>query len=95
LVFCKCPFPDLAPQVSLIFENRVKISSTNRIARETNEINAIIAFRMLYSMANRIRCELGRERTKWSNRSNMIHSFRYRDISKEGIMALFEVLIEK
>jgi hypothetical protein len=72
-----------------------EISSINKIARETNEINAIIAFRMLYSMANRIRCELGRERTKWSNRSNMIHSFRYRDISKESIMALFEVLIEK
>jgi hypothetical protein len=54
-------------------------------AREINEINSIIAVRMLYSMANRIRFELGRERIKLSNRGNIIHALRYRDISKEGI----------
>jgi hypothetical protein len=70
-----------------------EIPPSNKIARESNEINAIIAVRTLYSMANRIRHELGNERVKWLNMGNMIHAFRYRDISKEAVMALFENLI--
>jgi hypothetical protein len=72
-----------------------EIQTANKMAREANEVNAIITVRILYSMANRIRSELGRERIKWTNRGNMIHAFRYRDMSKESIMALFEALIEK
>jgi len=72
-----------------------EIPKANMMAREANEVNSIIAVRMLYSMANRIRLELGRERIKLSNRSNMVHAFRYRDISKESIMAILEVMIEK
>jgi len=72
-----------------------EIPKSNMVAREANEINSIIAVRMLYSMANRIRLELGKERMKLSNRGNMVHALRYRDISKEGIMAILEVMIEK
>jgi hypothetical protein len=62
-------------------------------ARQVNEINAIIAVRMLYNAANKIRQGQGRVRLKQMNISNLVHAFRYRDISKEAVMALFENLI--
>jgi len=72
-----------------------EIPKANMAAREANNVNSIIAVRMLYSMANRIRLELGKDRIKLPNISNLIHSFRYRDISKESVMAILEVMIEK
>jgi hypothetical protein len=72
-----------------------EIKSKSRAAMEANETNARIAARMLYGMANRIRHKLGRNRITWPNIKNTIHAFRYRDISKESIMALLEALIEK
>ena len=64
-------------------------------ARQANEVNATIAVRLLCRVANNIRGINGKERIERLNLSNLIHSFRYRDMSKESIMAILEVLIEK
>jgi len=65
----------------------------NAMARQVDEVNAIIAVRMLYNAANKIRQGQGKEKIKQMNISNLIHAFRYRDISKEAVMAIFENLI--
>jgi len=70
-----------------------EIPSQNIKTRSANEVNALIAARMLFNAVNRIRHNQGKERTKRMNAGNLIHSFRYRDISKEAIMVLFENLI--
>jgi len=67
----------------------------NAKARQTNEVNATIAVRLLCRVANNIRGINGKERIEKLNIGNLIHSFRYRDISKESIMAILEVMIEK
>jgi hypothetical protein len=71
----------------------VEIPPPNTKARQISEVNAAIAVRMLFNAVNRIRHNQGKERTKLINTSNLIHSFRYRDISKEAVMVLFENLI--
>ena len=71
----------------------IEIPPPNTKARQISEVNAAIAVRMLFNAVNRIRHNQGKERTKLINTSNLIHSFRYRDISKEAVMVLFENLI--
>jgi len=58
-------------------------------------VNATIAVRLLCRVANNIRAINGKERIEKLNIGNLIHSFRYRDISKESVMAILEVMIEK
>jgi len=72
-----------------------EVPSPNTKARQANEVNATIAVRLLCRVANNIRGINGKERIEKLNISNLIHSFRYRDISKEAIMAILEVMIEK
>jgi len=72
-----------------------EVSPPNVKARQSNEVNATIAVRLLCRVANNIRGINGKERIEKLNISNLIHSFRYRDISKESIMAILEVMIEK
>lgn len=62
--------------------------------KQANEVNARIATRLLLHAANKIRKKNGKERTN-AFVDNLIHAFRYRDISKEAIMAIFEALIGK
>jgi hypothetical protein len=45
--------------------------------------------------ANNLRGINGKERIEKLNISNLIHSFQYRDISKEAVMSILEVMIEK
>jgi hypothetical protein len=67
----------------------------NAKARQSNEVNAAIAVRLLCRAANRLRQRNGKDKLEKLNINNLIHSFRYRDISKESIMAILEVMIEK
>jgi Glu-tRNA(Gln) amidotransferase subunit E-like FAD-binding protein len=64
-------------------------------ARQSNDVNATIAVRLLCRVANKLRKRNGKGDLEKINVSNLIHSFRFRDISKESMMALLEVLIEK
>jgi len=72
-----------------------EIPPSNIKARPANEVNAILAVRMLYNTANKIRQNKGKDRIGLSCISNLAHAFRYRDLSKEAVMAIFEALIEK
>jgi len=63
--------------------------------RQANEVNAAIAVRLLCRVANNIRSARGKGKMENLNISNLIHSFRYRDISKESVMSLLEVMIGK
>ncbi len=67
----------------------------NTKTRQSNDINSTIAVRLLCRAANNIRRLNGKPKLEKMNISNLIHSFRYRDISKESIMAILEVMIEK
>jgi hypothetical protein len=71
----------------------LEVPPLNAKARQINEVNAVIAVRTLYNAVNKIRQGQGKERLKRMNISNLIHAFRYRDISKEAVMAIFENLI--
>jgi len=61
--------------------------------KQANEVNAIIAVRLLCRAVNNLRKSKGKGKIGQLNLSNLIHAFRYRDISKEAVMALFENLI--
>ena len=67
----------------------------NSKTRQSNDVNATIAVRLLCRVANKLRRANGKPKLEKLNISNLIHSFRFRDISKESVMALLEVLIEK
>jgi len=71
------------------------VPAPNSKARQSNDVNASIAVRLLCRVANKLRSKKGKARIENLNISNLIHSFRFRDISKESVMALLEVLIEK
>jgi hypothetical protein len=62
-------------------------------ARQANDVNAIIAVRLLCRTVNSIRKTNGKRELEQLNLGNLIHAFRYRDISKEAVMAIFENLI--
>jgi hypothetical protein len=72
-----------------------EVLPSGKTARAANEINAIIAVRLLYNSVNKIRRSKGKGSVGNPCVSNFIHSFRYRDMSKESIMAMFEALIAK
>jgi hypothetical protein len=65
----------------------------NAKAKQANDVNAIIAVRLLCRTVNSIRKTNGKRDLDQLNLSNLIHAFRYRDISKEAVMAIFENLI--
>jgi len=67
----------------------------NAKARQSNDVNATIAVRLLCRVANKLRKRNGKGELEKINISNLIHSFRYRDVSKESVMALLEVMIDK
>jgi len=67
----------------------------NSKERQSNEVNATIAVRLLCRAANNIRRLNGKPKLEKLNISNLIHSFRYRDISKESVMSLLEIMIGK
>jgi hypothetical protein len=70
-----------------------EVPPVNAMARPVDEVNAIISVRALYNAANKIRANQGKEKLRQMNIGNLIHAFRYRDISKEAVMAIFENLI--
>jgi len=63
-------------------------------ARQSNEVNTNIAIRLMRRTIARIKEDTKNKKfNKGSIFSNVKHAFRYRDMSKEAIMALFECLI--
>jgi len=72
-----------------------EVPPSNGKTRQSNDVNATIAVRLLCRVANNIRRINGKGKLEKLNISNLIHSFRYRDISKESVMALLEIMIEK
>jgi len=71
----------------------IDIPPANTKGKQINEVNAIIAVRLLCRIVNTVRNVNGKDKLKQLSLGNLIHSFRYRDISKESIMVLFESLI--
>jgi hypothetical protein len=71
----------------------LEISTEKIKAKQANDVNAMIAVRLLCRTINSIRKNNGKRKLEQLNLSNLIHAFRYRDISKEAIMAIFENLI--
>jgi len=71
------------------------VPQPNAKSRQSNDVNAAIAVRLLCRVANNIRRQNGKAKLENINISNLIHSFRYRDISKESVMSLLEVMIGK
>jgi hypothetical protein len=71
----------------------VEIPPLNAKARQINEVNAMIAVRLLCRIVNSMRRINGKGKIGQLNLGNLIHSFRYRDMSKEAVMVLFENLI--
>jgi len=71
------------------------IPPPNTKGRQSNEVNAAIAVRLLCRVANKLRQQNGKGKLEKINISNLIHSFRFRDVSKESVMSLLEVMIEK
>jgi len=61
--------------------------------KQITETNAIIAVRLLYNTVNRFRKKNGKSSVGYPCMPNLIHAFIYRDISKESVMAIFEMLI--
>jgi hypothetical protein len=53
----------------------------------------MIAVRLLCRAVNSMRRINGKYRLEQLNLGNLIHSLRYRDISKEAVMLLFENVI--
>jgi len=66
---------------------------SNNPKKTVNELNATIAARLFVQILNRIRKTKGKKKIGEFSIKNLIHTFRYRDISKEAIMTIFEVLI--
>ena len=63
-------------------------------ARQSNEVNTNIAIRLMKRTIARIKEDTKNKKfNKGSIFSNVKHAFRYRDMSKEAIMALFECMI--
>jgi hypothetical protein len=69
-----------------------EVPPLNVVGRQVNDVNAWIAMRMLLNAVTKIRESKGRGETKMPVK-NLVHAFRYRDISKEAVMAIFEALI--
>ena len=71
-----------------------EVSSDKISARQSNEVNANIAIRLMKRTIVRIKEETKNKKfNKAKVFSNIRHAFRYRDMSKEAIMALFECMI--
>jgi hypothetical protein len=70
-----------------------EILPLNAKARQINEVNAMIAVRLLCRIVNSMRRINGKSKLGQLNLGNLIHSFRYRNMSKEAVMVLFENLI--
>jgi hypothetical protein len=70
-----------------------EIALPNAKSRQANEINALIAVRILINTVKKIRKNKGKKSIEQLNIGNLIHALRYRDISKEAVMAIFENLI--
>jgi hypothetical protein len=68
---------------------------SHNLKKTANELNAIIAMRLFIQVLNRIRKSKGKKKIGQLRIKNIIHTFRYRDISKEAIMTIFDVLIEE
>jgi len=60
---------------------------------QANEINARIAARIFMNAVKKIRKSKGKRNLEQFGLGNLIHALRYRDISKEALMAIFENLI--
>jgi len=60
---------------------------------QANEINARIAARIFINAVKKIRKDKNKRNLEQLNLGNLIHALRYRDISKEALMAIFENLI--
>ncbi|MDR3002499.1 MAG: hypothetical protein LBU89_14720 [Fibromonadaceae bacterium] len=71
----------------------VEIPPPNAKAKQINKVNSMIAVRLLCRTINSMRRINGKGRIGQLNLGNLIHTFRYQDISKEAIMTLFESLI--
>jgi hypothetical protein len=69
------------------------ISPPNVKELQANEINARIATRIFINAVKKIRKSKGKKNLEQFNLGNLIHALRYRDISKEALMAIFENLI--
>jgi hypothetical protein len=70
-----------------------EVSPKNEVSRPANEINALIAAKMLCYVANKIRRLKGQRRIKQMNINSIVHIFCYGDISRDSMMAILEGLI--
>jgi len=59
-------------------------------ARQGNEVNAIIAYRLLVNTVSAINKSF-----PFGTFASLLHSFRYHDISKEALIALCECLLDE
>jgi hypothetical protein len=72
-----------------------EVSRNNIPARQSNEVNASIAIRLMRLAIVRIKEDTKSKKLNKGNIfSNIKHAFRYRDMSKEAVMALFECMLD-
>jgi Glu-tRNA(Gln) amidotransferase subunit E-like FAD-binding protein len=72
-----------------------EIPQSKKIAIQVNDINARIAVRMLRHTIARIRRANNKPKIGYVNLNNLLHTFRFRDLSKEAVMSIFESLLDK